>query len=348
MRQEEFEERYQQSWKTFEIQINLAESLKLNKKQGEDSLTGFADNYRLLCYALSLARERHYSPYLIHKLEALVFRGHQAFYQKRMGVFGNILRFIIHGFPQALREQAKFFWAASGLFYLPGILMFLLMLVFPDMIYMIVDPMTVTDMESMYDPTAERFGTERSSDSDFLMFGHYIKNNIGIAFQTFAGGILLTIGSQFFLLFNGFFFGAIAGHIYNIGYSETFFSFVIGHGAFELTGIVISGAAGLQLGWSLLSPGVYSRKQSLVNAAKSAIQLVYGAFFLLLIAAFVEAFWSSTHMVSANTKYWVGGGFWLIVIAYFTLLGRSKNTIEKLQSEKTHDLVKNGGEQDGS
>jgi len=323
MRQEEFEQRYGEDWKTFETQINLADALKLNKKSGDKSLEGFADNYRQLCYCLALARERHYSPLLINRLEALVFRGHQSFYQKRIGIFRNIFRFILHGFPKAVREQAKFFWAANALFYLPIFIIFFLTLIFPDLIYMIVDPQTVSSMESMYDPAAARFGTERASDSDFYMFGHYIKNNIGIAFQTFAGGILLTLGSQFFLLFNGFLFGAIAGHIYNIGYTETFFSFVIGHGAFELTGIVISGAAGLQLGWAILSPGVYTRKQALVNAGRSAILLVYGSIFLLLIAAFVEAFWSSTHMVTANTKYWVGSIFWLIVVCYFTFLGRS-------------------------
>lgn len=324
MRQEEFEERYKDHWKTFEVQINLAEALKQSRSKGDVSLKGFAENYRQLCYCLSLARERHYSPLLIHRLEALVFRGHQTFYQKRLGIIQSVYHFILFGFPQAVRQQSQFVWSASALFYLPTIIIFLLMLIFPDMIYMIVDPDTVAEIESMYDPSAERFGTERFSDSDFYMFGHYIQNNIGIAFKTFAGGILLTIGSQFFLLFNGFFFGAIAGHIFNIGYSETFFSFVIGHGAFELTGIVISGAAGLQLGWAILSPGAYSRKQALVNSAKSAILLVYGSIFLLLIAAFVEAFWSSTHLVAADTKYWVGLICWLVVISYFSLLGRSK------------------------
>jgi uncharacterized membrane protein SpoIIM required for sporulation len=324
MRQEEFEDRYTEQWQDFESQINLAEALKLNKSKGEKKLIHFADNYRRLCYCLALARERHYSPMLINRLEALAFRGHQTFYQKRLGIFQNIFHFILHGFPRALRQHVKFFWVATGLFYLPLMTIFLLTLVFPDLIYMIVDPQMVSSMESMYDPAAERFGTERSSDSDFYMFGHYIKNNIGIAFQTFAGGILLTLGSQFFLLFNGFLFGAIAGHIHNIGYNETFFSFVIGHGAFELTGIVISGAAGLMLGWAIISPGVYTRKQALVNAGRSAVQLVYGATFLLLIAAFVEAFWSSTHLVSPTTKYWVGSGFWLIVICYFTFLGRPR------------------------
>ena len=333
MRQEEFESRYSDDWNKFEIQINLAEALRVNKKQGEHSLKGFSDQYRLVCYCLALARERHYSPLMIQKLEALVFRGHQSFYQKRLGIFQNIFQFILHGFPQAVRQQINYIWAASALFYFPLFILFLLVLIFPDMIYMIVEPAMVSNMEHMYDPSAERFGTERASESDFYMFGHYIKNNIGIAFQTFAGGILLTIGSQFYLLFNGLLFGAIAGHNVNIGYSETFFSFVVGHGAFELTGIVIAGAAGLQLGWSILSPGIYSRKQALVNAGKSSMQLVYGSMFLLLIAAFVEAFWSSTHLVTPNTKYWVGLVFWLIVFSYFFFLGKNK-TVNMLDTDK--------------
>lgn len=48
--------------------------------------------------------------------------------------------------------------------------------------------------------------------------------------------------------------GAIAGHLTDIGYGQTFWPFVIGHGAFELTAIALAGAAGLKLGWALLAP----------------------------------------------------------------------------------------------
>ena len=41
------------------------------------------------------------------------------------------------------------------------------------------------------------------------MFGYYIRNNTGIGFQTFAGGLLLGLGTLFFLVFNGFYIGAV-------------------------------------------------------------------------------------------------------------------------------------------
>jgi hypothetical protein len=46
-------------------------------------------------------------------------------------------------------------------------------------------------------------------DSDVLMFGYYIHNNVSIAFRTFAGGILGGVGSIFFLIYNGLIVGAV-------------------------------------------------------------------------------------------------------------------------------------------
>ena len=53
-------------------------------------------------------------------------------------------------------------------------------------------------------------------------------------------------GSIFFLAFNGAFGGALAGYLTERGLSGTFCPFVATHSAFELTAIVLSGAAGLQ------------------------------------------------------------------------------------------------------
>ena len=324
MRQEEFEQRYQQDWQSFQEKIEVAESFGRRRHNEQSVFSGFAQHYRQLCYCLALARERQYSPYLIQRLETLVFRGHQIFYQKRLGIFRRIYQFIVFGFPNAVREQAKFFWISTALFYFPALMVFAMTLVFPELVYAVVDPDMVSNIESMYDPTADRLGRERQSDTDFMMFGHYIRNNIGIAFQSFAGGIIGTLGTQFFLIYNGVFFGAIDAHIINIGYQETFYGFVAGHSSYELTGIVLSGAAGLQLGWAVIAPGQFSRKQALINAGKRGMVLMYGAIFLLLIAAFVEAFWSSISSVPPITKYYVGGAGWLLIILYFTLLGRGR------------------------
>jgi uncharacterized membrane protein SpoIIM required for sporulation len=176
----------------------------------------------------------------------------------------------------------------------------------------------------MYDPSAERVGTDREAQSDFLMFGHYIQNNISIGFKTFATGLVFGLGSLFFMIFNGLYFGAVSSHIVNIDYHNTFFPFVIGHGSFELTAITIAGAGGLMMGYSLLNPGQYTRLESLKQASRKALDLLYGVIIMLILAAFVEAFWSSNSAIPLMIKYSVGTALWAFVIGYFFFAGKGK------------------------
>ena len=161
-------------------------------------------------------------------------------------------------------------------------------------LYSLISFDQVKDVEFMYNPENRNLGrTEaREADSDFMMFGYYIFNNIGIDFKAYAGGLAFGLGSIFFMVFNGLYIGGVAGHLTGIGYSETFWSFVSGHSALELTGATIAGAAGLILGYALINPKQYSRMLALKKAGIESFPLIAGAAFLTFLAAFVEGFWS--------------------------------------------------------
>ena len=158
-----------------------------------------------------------------------------------------------------------------------------------------------------------------------MMFGFYIQNNISIAFQCFAAGIFAGVGSMFFLVFNGVFFGAVAGYLTERGLGETFYSFVVTHGAFELTAIFLAGAAGLRLGHALVAPGRNTRVQSLTLAARETMIIIYGCVVMLLIAAAIEAFWSSARWMPLPLKYSVAGVCWLAVMSYLAFQGRRED-----------------------
>ncbi len=125
----------------------------------------------------------------------------------------------------------------------------------PELILSIVDSRTAAEFEHMYDPASPAIGRLRDSGSDWAMFGFYIMNNIGIAFQCYVTGLLFGVGSVWYLVFNGAFGGAIGGYIASMGYGGTFFPFIATHSAFEVTAIILSGAAGLRIGRSVLLPG---------------------------------------------------------------------------------------------
>jgi len=323
MKQSQFESRHQPEWQRF---TRLLEALERGKSDSKTS-EGFASDYRRICQQLALAQERGYSSHLVDPLHQLAARGHQQLYRHRSQLGAEVVSFLMAGFPRLVRAQWRFVLAASVLFFGSLIVMGLLVYWFPDLVYTVVSPEQVSEMEGMYDPSARRLGEAavRGSSEDWMMFAYYIMNNIGIAFQTFASGLLFGLGSVFFLFFNGLMIGAVAGHLSGIGFGQTFWSFAIGHGAFELSAIALAGAAGLKLGWALLAPGALPRSEALRLAAKISVQLVCGVMVFLLIAAFIEAYWSSLNSFRPLTKYVVGAVLWTLVPTYLVYAGRSRH-----------------------
>jgi uncharacterized membrane protein SpoIIM required for sporulation len=174
----------------------------------------------------------------------------------------------------------------------------------------------------MYSPAAESIGRRRTVDTDWMMFGFYIRNNIGVAFQCFAAGLFAGVGTLFFLAYNAALGGAVAGYLTERGMASTFYSFIVTHAAFELTAIVLAGGAGLKLGHALLAPGRRTRLAALVTAAEQSSVILYGVTVLLVIAAAVEAFWSSARWLNPAVKYGVAAVCWTAVLSYLILQGR--------------------------
>ena len=222
----------------------------------------------------------------------------------------------------------------------------ILVLIQPELIYNILGHRQVFDLEQMYDPQGPNLNLDREAKSDVLMFAYYIKNNISVGFQTFATGLLAGLGTVFYLIFNGIHFGAVSAHMINIGYQDTFFTFIIAHCAFELTAITIAGAGGLILAHAIINPGQYSRKTAIKLAADKALTLLYGLILMLIIAAFFEAFWSSNFAIPIAIKYLVGLLFWALVIGYFFYAvprpQASLDPLKPLKPQRNHSQGDNG------
>ncbi len=324
MRQTYFVERHRKEWD------EMGEFLASSKRATESlpfSSADFPARYRRLCQQLSVAESRGYSRGLHQELHDLVLRAHQQLYAERVAHWSSIVRFLLLEYPQLVRSQWRYLAGAFVLFMAPVLILIATIQYHPDFVHTILDPDEIATMEIMYNPALqERVGREREADTDFRMFTFYIRNNTSIGFQTFVGGILFGIGTVFFLLFNGFTIGAVAGHLTQLGYTETFWGFVSGHSAFELTAIMLSGAAGLLLGHALIAPGARSRRLALRESAAIGVKLMYGAAALFLAAAFVEAFWSSIATIPVLIKYGVGILLWLLVGAYFLIPGSRRES----------------------
>lgn len=281
--------------------------------------------FRLLCQDLSLARDRNYSSSLQDELLTRVLAVHQRIYGARRREGNRVLAFILHGFPAQVRTHRRLVAVSALLFLVPLLGLIWALQHYPDAVYLLLSPEQVGSIEDMYAPTAKHLGRPRAASTDWMMWGFYIANNVRIDFQCFAGGIAFGLGALFYIVYNGLYIGAVAGHLTQLGYIETFWGFVAGHSAFELTGAVLSGAAGLHIGAALIAPGLRSRADALKHNAREAVQLLCGAALLTFLAAFIEAFWSPQRGIPVEIKYGVGILMWLLVAAYFGFAGRARH-----------------------
>ena len=304
-----------------ELDALLVQSAKGNPIDG----ARLASLYRTGCEQLALAQSRAYPIHITQRLESLVQNAHQRIYQQHdYGVY-RLRQLVLIDFPAMVRQHRVYVAVATLLFVLPMLAVGWATWRDPGFILHLLDAQHAREFDAMYSGHEGSIGRLRNADTDWQMFGFYIMNNIGIGFQCFAAGIFAGLGSAFFLVFNGLHSGAVAGYLIAGGNSENFLSFVVTHSAFELTAIVLAGAAGLRLGHALVAPGRLSRTAALKVAAAQAVVLIYGVTGMLLVAAALEAFWSSARWVTPQVKYAVGACCWAFVLAYLGLQGRAKS-----------------------
>jgi uncharacterized membrane protein SpoIIM required for sporulation len=318
-----FEQTYQDEWSELEALLDQAAGRRPGAVSSATLAPGarIATLYRRACEHLALARARSYPAYMVDRLERMTADAHQLIYHRRDFGLAKVRELIVRDFPSAVRGQRSYVAVATLTFMVPTILIGLLVFWRPDLILSVVDAETAASFEEMYSPNARSIGA-RTASTDWMMFGYYIRNNIGVSFQCFASGLFAGLGTLFFLAYNGAFGGAIAGYLTERGLAQTFYSFIATHSAFELTAIVLSGAAGLRIGHAWLAPGRLTRVQSLMQATRESTVVLYGITAMLIVAAAVEAFWSSANWIPPVVKYGTAAACWTAVIAYFVFQGR--------------------------
>jgi uncharacterized membrane protein SpoIIM required for sporulation len=144
-----------------------------------------------------------------------------------------------------------------------------------------------------------------------------LTNNVQVTFLAWAAGIAAGIGTAAILLYNGLILGAIGGLTAGSGNGGFFVELVAAHGVLELSCIVVAGAAGLRLGWSLVEPGRRRRVDALVREARGSVEIVLGTAPWLVVAGLIEGFVSRQGRAAlpmAVVGLLVGALYWGLVL----------------------------------
>jgi uncharacterized membrane protein SpoIIM required for sporulation len=280
--------------------------------------------YRAASSDLALAQRDYPRHRLTQYLNQLVARGHSVLYRHEAVGVNRILGFVLSGFPQIYRQNVWFIVAATLLFFIPAIGAGLAIGIQPDNDRWLL-PAETQELHQQLEE--HRLWTEIPIEERPYSAFFIMRNNIQVAFLAFGGGVLAGLPSVYLLAYNGVMFGGLLGLTFHYGLAFDLLTFVFGHGFLELTVIMITGGAGLRLGWAVIRPGFLKRSDALRLAAGQAVWLVLGCIPLLVVAGTIEGFISPSEQIPWAVKLGVGLVTGLGLQAYVWLAGRPTGVI---------------------
>ncbi|NQX90864.1 MAG: stage II sporulation protein M, partial [Flavobacteriales bacterium] len=172
-------------------------------------------------------------------------------------------------------------------------------------------------------------------------------NNIRVSLMCFALGLMLQVGSLFFILYNSIMFGSFMWMFVQKGLMKDAVLTVMMHGTIELSMIIVAGAAGVALGKGLVKPGSFSRLQAMIRSARHGTTIMVAVTAFLIVAAVIESFITRFSLTSNpdNQIYLdIFRGVFivislLVVLVYFVFLPLMRNRMGLVPEKMYQDNI---------
>jgi len=307
MKVDEFEASRRQRWEELAQAIKVAARGRLRSMSVAD-IERMDALYGMTSSDLAIASRDFPDDNVMLYLNGLCARAYALLHPGDVPHAGDIWGFFARTFPQTFRRNIRFFWISLGITLVSTVAGWVAVYARPDLRSLLVPP-------SLFDQLAR--GEHPATPPSGLISSLVITNNIRVALVLFAGGLLAGTLTGFILAANGWMLGTIGAAVHLGHYDAVFWSYIIPHGAIELSVIVIAGGAGLALGNAILRPGLQSRKDALAAAGIDSFRLALGVAALLCVAGFFEGFVSPSSL-PVSVKYGIGAVnfiwlyYWLI------------------------------------
>lgn len=309
-------------WQALQVLTQKVESSP--QALAPDEFERFVVLYREAVADLARARAESTNVDMIESLNAVVGAAYSALYRRpSRGAKATLIAWIEHG-AQAFRRQFAFVVVS---FITVFFFMFLAAAVLEwrsDLRPLVVSPETEPLFEQWRKGTKE----ERTSSEGILMTAFYASNNPRVSIINAAiGAGTFGLGTFYILGENGKLIGSLGHDMAGVGKLPYFIAQIAPHGASELSGMIVSGAAGYALGWALIAPGRRRRIDSLRHVAPDAMALFVMGVLMMYIAAPFEGFFSFDPRFDQVLKGIVGTLILLCWFAYWGFAGRSKERV---------------------
>lgn len=257
---------------------------KSTKNLSDAEMAELISLYQRVSTHLSYARTYYRDPGLNSHLTGLVGTAGSAIYGTRSHSLRGLARFFTVSFPAAVWHARRALLISFVLMMGPALAAGVWIANSPAA----VDAAAPAAVREAYinREFEEYYESERASQFSSEVF----TNNVQVAILAFGSGIAFAIPTAWLLIFNGANVGFAGGLFVYAGEPAKFFGLIAPHGLLELSAVMIAGAAGLRLGWSLISPGDRPRGKSLGEEARRAIVIVIGLVPVFAVAGLIEGF----------------------------------------------------------
>jgi uncharacterized membrane protein SpoIIM required for sporulation len=279
--------------------------------------------YRGALSSLSVARETSLDLELVTYLEGLCARAYFFIYGVRTSPGRRIRAFLVHDWPAAVASLWRETLIALLLLAVGTAAGYLLVANDPSWFSAFV-PEDLADGRDFNASAAKLRSTlyDGGSEGALAIFAAALfTHNSQVAIFCFALGFAFGVPTALLLLYHGAMLGAFFALFVSHGLGWELGGWLIIHGSTEMYAIVIAGAAGLRIGWSVVFPGTATRLAAASTAGKTAATAMVGVVLMLLVAGLLEGFGRQL-VTSGVVRYAIGGGMLLLWLGFFYLPGR--------------------------
>jgi uncharacterized membrane protein SpoIIM required for sporulation len=315
MQSDELIRQRQREWERLEYLLQRIERDRVSALS-QAELVEFGQLYRRAASDLAIAQRDFPQNDVTAYLNQLMGRAHPVVYRGEPLVWRRLKRFYRYSLPQLYREVFPFVAAAALLLFVPWVVAGVVVYFNPPAANYVLPPYLVADIES-----GNRWWKELNNANE-IGASLIMRNNLGVAFLAYAGGMMFGLLTVYVLVMNGITLGAVLGLLHYYHHEMPLYEFVVGHSFLELSEITMAGGCGLLLGYALLRPGLFSRRDALGIAAQKSIRLLLGTAPLLIVAGAIEGLISPSDFIPAWLKLGVGLTTGVLLYAYLFLVGR--------------------------
>jgi uncharacterized membrane protein SpoIIM required for sporulation len=239
--------------------------------------------YQRVSTHLSMVRTSSTDGVLVGRLSSLVAQARAAVTGAHAPLWSEFVRFWTVSFP-AVAYSAWRWWLGSAVaFLIVSIAIGVWVAHSPEVQAVIGTP---SDIDQMVNHDFASYYSENPAGS----FATRVWiNNSWVAVQCIGFAIVLGIPIPYVLFSNAANVGVAGGLMFDAGKGDIFLGLLTPHGLLELTAIFLAGAAGMRLGWSVVSPGDRPRSQVLAERGRAVVSVAVGLVVVLLISGLIEA-----------------------------------------------------------